>query len=214
MKSLIIVSTHLEIRPFLSKNGLPSNKEKCSYSFENGIQLCVTGVGVPSTFVQLSNLLKEKKPENILQIGFAGSYRKEYSIGDMVEVKKDCFADLGIDDNGNFIPIIDAMPEFDGAYGWLSCQTISDLPGVTGATVNTGSGSYDRITSIRETWNPDVETMEGAAAMLFSQENNIPFSQIRVISNYVEPRNTKKWNIEKAASNLSDWLTEYLNKDT
>jgi len=212
MNSLIIVSTHREILPFLKQRGIFSDTaEECFSDIGKNTHLRITGVGVPGTLVQLASVIQNFKPDQILQLGFAGSYSAKVPIGELVEVNRDCFADLGIDDQGDFVPIHQVMPDVSGAYGWLDYSAHSQLPHVAGVTVNTGTGSRERIEMIRKIWNPDVETMEGAAAMLFSVKNNIPFTQIRVISNFVEPRNTKSWNMNLAAANLSDWLENYLN---
>ncbi len=201
MKNLIIVSTQGEILPFLEDRKL----------IKHDYQLCITGVGVPATLLKLGQIHKEFVPNHILQIGFAGSFQKQLSIGDLVEVNRDCFADLGIDNRGEFIPLCHAMTDDQGAYDWLEYQGVSGLKQVVGVTVNTGSGSVDRIMQITKTWNPDVETMEGAAGMLFSLKNDIPYTQIRVISNFVEPRNPETWDMDLAARNLSAWLANYLN---
>ncbi|MEA1878747.1 MAG: hypothetical protein U9N86_18035 [Bacteroidota bacterium] len=212
MNSLIIVSTHHEILPFLTQRGISGDTtEECFPDIGKDTHLRITGVGVPGTLVQLASVIQNFKPSQILQLGFAGSYRAKFPIGKLVEVNRDCFADLGIDDRGDFIPIHQAMPGVPGAYDWLDYPANSQLPHMVGVTVNAGTGSNERIAMIRKVWNPDVETMEGAAAMLFSLKNNIPFTQIRVISNLVEPRNTKLWDMDLAAKNLSDWLINYLD---
>jgi len=212
MNRLIIVSTHREILPFLVQNDIPDNTTNEWFpDISKDTHLCITGVGIPSTLLQLGSVTKVIKPNHILQLGFAGSYCAKFSIGELVEVNRDCFADLGIDDRGDFIPLHQAMPGVPGAYNWLDYPAVSQLPSAIGVTVNTGTGSLERIELIKRIWNPDVETMEGAAALLFSLKNNIPFSQIRVISNLVEPRNIKSWDMDLAAMNLSAWLAKYLN---
>ncbi|MCK5821198.1 MAG: hypothetical protein KAH17_04910 [Bacteroidales bacterium] len=212
MNSLIIVSTHREILPFLTQRGVSADTTKEWFpDISKDTHMKITGLGVPSTLLQLGQVVQTMKPDHILQVGFAGSYNPKFPIGDLVEVNRDCFADLGIDNRGSFIPIHKAMPDVQGAYSWLDYLAVTQLPHVVGVTVNTGSGSSERIAAMKQMWNPDVETMEGAAAMLFSLKNNIPFTQIRVISNFVEPRNTDSWDMDLAADNLSVWLTNYLN---
>jgi futalosine hydrolase len=53
--------------------------------------------------------------------------------------------------------------------------------------------------------------MEGAAFHFVCLREEIPFMQIRVVSNYVEPRNKNSWNIPLAIANLNDFLRKYLN---
>ena len=211
MSSLIIVSTHLEILPFLNKQNISQwSVNEWFPEIRKDVHLCVTGVGVPSTLLQLGHIFPSNKIDQLVQLGFAGSYHEKYPNGELVEVNRDCFADLGIDNRGDFIPINKAMPGVPGAYEWLDSPSNTTLPSVVGVTVNTGTGSLGRIAEIKKKWNPDVESMEGAAAMLFALNKAIKCTQIRAISNRVEPRNPDAWNMDLAANNLSSWLSNYL----
>ena len=62
---------------------------------------------------------------------------------------------------------------------------------------------------IRDRYNPDVESMEGAAMHYVCLQEGISFVQIRAISNYVEPIDKSKWQMGKAIKNLNDVLKTF-----
>ena len=97
-----------------------------------------------------------------------------------------------------------------GIFNFEKQVTGLSLRGVKGITVSTGSGSAERINMLQSVWNPDVESMEGAAALLYCINDDLAFRQVRCISNMVEPRDYQNWRIDKAAEALSKWLTIYI----
>jgi 1,4-dihydroxy-6-naphthoate synthase len=51
---------------------------------------------------------------------------------------------------------------------------------------------------MEQIWNPEVETMEGAAFFQGCLIENVPFRALRAISNRVEPRNREAWKLKEA----------------
>ena len=74
--------------------------------------------------------------------------------------------------------------------------------GVHGITVNTVHGSDPTIAAIRQRYDPDVESMEGAAFMYASLIAGVPFAQVRSVSNAVERRNRGAWKLDQAIEAL------------
>ncbi len=87
-----------------------------------------------------------------------------------------------------------------------------ELSSVEGVTGNISHGTPDSITKITSKFDPDVESMEGAAVFYVCMHEKIPFLEIRAISNYVESRDTAKWDIPLAIENLTDELFRFLRK--
>lgn len=54
--------------------------------------------------------------------------------------------------------------------------------------------------------------MEGASLHYVCREANIPFIQMRAISNYIGERNKAKWKMKEALEALNDTLLKYLDK--
>ena len=89
-------------------------------------------------------------------------------------------------------------------------KPIHSLPTVRGITVNRVHGIQKEIDLVRAQWQPDVESMEGAACFQVCLRAGIPFYEIRAVSNYVEIRNRAAWNIPLALSAMEEALCDLL----
>ena len=56
----------------------------------------------------------------------------------------------------------------------------------------------------RDVFDPVTESMEGAALHYVCMMENVPFLQIRSISNYIGERNKKKWDMMDSIFNLNE----------
>ena len=168
----------------------------------------VTGIGMISTAIKVSQALLKQKYDLVINVGIAGSFKKEISLGSVVEVVKDCLSELGAEDGSNFL-CADTMGFDVDIFIEMSART--HLKSVSGITVNTVHGNTQSISSIINRLNPDVESMEGAACMLACKSAGVPCVQIRSISNYIEERNKTNWNIPLAISNLEKEVNKFLN---
>ena len=57
-----------------------------------------------------------------------------------------------------------------------------------------------------------MESMEGASLHYICLMENIPFLQLRAISNIAGERNKKKWKMDEAIINLNKELVRVLNQ--
>jgi futalosine hydrolase len=87
-----------------------------------------------------------------------------------------------------------------------------ELASVDGLTGNISHGAPESIARISSGFDPDVESMEGAAVFYVCLHEKVPFLEIRAISNFVESRDTTKWDIPLAIENLTDELYRFLRK--
>jgi futalosine hydrolase len=90
-------------------------------------------------------------------------------------------------------------------------SVIDALETVSALTVNTAHGDEKSIEKIKTLFNPQVESMEGAAFFYACLFEGITCSQIRTISNKVEKRNRDSWDIPLAVKNLCDTGIQILN---
>ena len=206
MKILLVTATRQELGNIDSLNILKKN-------FPN-LELLVTGVGMVKATFSLCSLIHLQKPEFVLHAGICGSYKNSYPIGSVVNVLSEEFADLGMDDKGKFIPYHEKGDiDKDGKYfNPTDYGNLFGLPSVNGITVNTANGNKSTIEKVQNQFNPDVESMEGAAIFYTCLKLGIPFCEIRAVSNFVEPRNINNWNIPLAIRNLSTIIPEALSK--
>jgi len=184
------------------------------------IQTLITGVGAPSTMYKVMKAIMHNKPQLIIQAGIAGSFKHDIYKGNVVIVESEQWCDLGIEDNEQFLDLFDmgfAKPnELPYSNSLIPCQFhqtgIEHLQKVKAVTANTAHGNEQTINKIISKYNPDIESMEGAAIAHICAMENIPFIQIRSISNFVEARNRNNWDIPLAIKNLNFELMELLKK--
>ena len=210
----------IENRLFVSATGfevsglIKISKKISDNHYKGGdFELFVSGIGAPVSIYNLTRFLSQNnKKYHIINIGIAGSFSEKYEIGNLVEVKSDNFADLGIDDNGNFISVFEAglidSNEYPFSNSELFFDTITKLPAVKAVTSNTVTGSNSKKQMLINKYEPAIETMEGCAIAYVAKQFCLKISQIRAISNKVEIRNKKNWDIELAINKLNGFLLQ------
>ncbi len=216
MKILIIAATNKEVYSLKQHLEFLHQIEKnfSSYKYkELGIDILITGYGSAFTTYYLTKILSLLNYDMAFNIGTAGSYDHFLEIGYVVNVVEDQFADLGFEDNDKFYTLCEKEMLDADTYPFSECvlknetpftfNEIDKLAAVNGITVNTVNGNQANIDKVKEKFNPDIETMEGAAFFYVCMSETIPFYQIRAISNYVEIRNVDNWNVSKAIENLT-----------
>ncbi|MBN1387673.1 MAG: futalosine hydrolase [Bacteroidales bacterium] len=190
--------------------------------FKNKAPLLISGIGPVSTVYAIMNYLAHNgKPDLLINIGIAGSYTGNLPVGTVVVPVSDMFADLGVCDGKNFIPLSRAgIKDDDDNYTptgiFHADQEIVQklaayLSPVKAVTVSTATGSAEIREAIRSEHNPDIESMEGAAAYYVCNKQGIPCIGIRAISNMVGPRNKSLWDIDLALEQLEQALVNHFN---
>ncbi len=214
MNLLLVSATENEVNPLLSLIRSPeqSSAMKCLNYKHHSIDLLITGVGMVATAYHVAKSL----PGNyhlVVNAGICGSFNRNLEIGSVVNVYEDVFSELGAQDDENFLSLTEiGLSGISGiTNGTLLNATIEQLPKVNGITVNTVHGNEDAIQKVIDRLHPTVESMEGAAFMYSCQMENVPYVQLRAVSNYVEKRNRENWDIPLAIKNLNIKLIEVLN---
>lgn len=214
---LVVSATSAEVGPLqqeIERTWLP-REGLFGRFFEKNNRACqflVTGVGAPETLLSLGDLPKDLRPKLVLHLGIAGSFDRNLSLGQVVEVVSETYADLGAEDaEGRFHDLyalgLDDPDRFPYQKGLLHNPlplALPNIPLVSGLTANTVSGHAGRIAARAAQFPATVESMEGAAVFDFCLRRGWPFAQLRGLSNYVEPRNRAAWQIERAVAHLND----------
>jgi futalosine hydrolase len=204
MNLLIVAATKFEIEPFFKEKTLA--------------EILITGVGIPATVYHLTKKISAEKYDFVIQAGIAGSFSDEFNLAEVVQVKEDTFADLGIEEKGNFRTLFDMgfinKSDFPFTNGWLmnpaAFSEKNNLPFAKGITVNKIGDDQLQNKMIREKFLPDIESMEGAAFhyVCLQQKNN--FLQLRSISNKVGERDKSKWKLKESIENLNKELLKII----
>ncbi|MBL0147085.1 MAG: futalosine hydrolase [Chitinophagaceae bacterium] len=208
MKILVAAATALEIPSFVN------NTQQAD--------VLITGVGLPLTLYSLQKRLSQINYDLVIQAGIAGAFTNEFNLGETVLVKQDTFGDIGFEETEIFTPFFETTlfnkNEFPFEDGWLlnknKLLTQSNLELVKAITVNKISDNIKTKAQQENIFNAEIETMEGAALHYVCLQENIPFIQLRSISNYVGERNKAKWKMEEAISNLNIELSKLINELT
>ncbi|CAL1516595.1 futalosine hydrolase [Chitinophaga sp. MM2321] len=217
MKLLVTAATTLEIQPFM--DFLDQHSQAVSahqYRLANcDIEILIAGIGMMHTAFSLGRYLAAHRPDMAIQAGIGGCFRHEWELGTVVMVEKEYLADLGAEDHDQFKDLFDiqlwqpSQPPFTGdslvnTFAGLPHQPA--LQRATGVSVNMVSGSLSTIARLESKYAPDIESMEGAAFHYACLLENIPFLQLRSLSNYVEVRDKSKWKIPAAIKALNNEL--------
>ncbi|MFN0290591.1 futalosine hydrolase [Pedobacter helvus] len=203
MKLLLVAATEAEIAATLAYFNLKASRFIETDKFD----VLITGVGMVATAFALGQKLHHNY-SLVLNVGIAGSFYKEISLGELVNITQDTFAELGAEDDEKFI----SLPQLGFGKNEFSslANTKLTLRQVTGITVNKVHGNAHSIEKTIALYHPQTESMEGAAVFYACAELGIPALQVRSISNYVETRNRENWQIALAVKNLNNWLIGFL----
>jgi len=199
MRILIVAATEAEIADLARV--IPPSRSRSS----NEINILTTGVGMVATAARTARALAQTRYDLALNFGVCGSFDVALELGRVVHVVSDRIAELGAEDDDVFLTIDElALP--NEAVFVNSAPPANDalrrLPQVSGITVNTVHGNERSIAAVVRRFTPQVESMEGAAFMHACLISNVPFAQVRAVSNIVEKRNREAWNLGEAIGNL------------
>lgn len=216
MKILLVAATPFEINPTIQvlKQNLIEFQPNRFQKGPSGLDILITGVGLPATVFRLTDHLSVKKYDLIINAGIAGSFRRDISLGTVVQVVEDRFGDLGIElANQDFQDLFDielternAFPFQEGRLVNKEAKDFDFLPKVNAITVNRVHGAQPSIERIQKKYAVDLESMEGAGVFYVAQQKRSKCLQIRSVSNYVEPRNRDAWEIGLAIEKLNEVL--------
>jgi len=205
MRILVVAATLFEVE------SLKLKVESEALNFElSTLNFLITGAGMVATAFAMGQHLAANKYDLAINLGISGSFSKEFALGDVVEIIEDSFAELGAEDDEDFITI-DKL-----GFGESSFRATYPVPEhfnlkkANAITVNTVHGNEASIRKISSRINAEIESMEGAAFFYACREVGLPCLQIRAVSNYVEKRNRDAWQIGLAIKNLNNFALEFL----
>jgi futalosine hydrolase len=202
MKVVIAAATELELRPFTHLMGV-----KNSLSVEGWI----TGVGSIATTYFLSENVSNQFQHIIIQVGISGCFTDAFDVGTAVVVQDEMVNDMGVFENNSYQDLFalgllneNTAPFSNGMlhnhHDVLMKKT--NLPLVRSMSVNEISTNAKKIALFKDVYKADIETMEGSAFHYVCLMKNIPFVQIRGISNMVGERDKSKWKIKEAIDSI------------
>jgi futalosine hydrolase len=209
----LAAATVTEITPFLKyyrneKNNLP----------HINLDILIAGIGLTASTYSLTKQLSIKRPDLVIQAGVGGCFDTNLPIGTVVAVKQETIADQSVIELKKLKTLFDLklvpQDQFPFKNGWLvNNNTLLKnlkLKKVKGISTNEITTSKQKVKFYKETFNPVIESMEGAALHYVCLMEKIPFIQLRAVSNYIAERNKKNWNMKESIINLNTELIQLL----
>ena len=184
-----------------------------------GIEILVSGVGKIAAATTTALRLAEGTVDGVVSFGVAGAYpRTGLALGSVVVATEIATVDEGLDDGARFTPFSRPGMAVPGAE-WRptdpvlrSALALSEHEGREGrvATVSVCAGSA-RIAAGRSTQGALAEGMEGAAIAEVCARLDVPFVEVRGISNMCGPRDGAPFDLQTAVRNASAVLSRLSN---
>ena len=191
--------------------------------FGRDIRVETVGVGPVSAGLNLGMLLgRYPETTGVICLGIAGTFSlNRYPLGATCVMTSETWPEYGLVGPDRVHPERIGFPlgEQDGRPIWDTVSLAPDRsaqmmhlsldpswPRTSGLTVAGVSATPARAAFMRRTYRPGVENMEGFSLALGCHVQNIPFLEIRTISNLVGSREREHWRIGYALKRLGPVL--------
>lgn len=206
MQILLVAATEMEIAPFVKDN--PS------------ADILITGVGIHATTYHLTKRIHQFDHDMIIQAGIAGSLQSNIALAKVFAIRTDRFADIGIKENNQFRSLFEAGLAKDNSFPYAHEGLINEtgylhqcgLNICDAHTVNLVSDDTIHSFAQAKKYDTSLETMEGAAFQYVCLQEEVPFLQIRAVSNVVGERDKSKWLFKQSIANLCIELQRIFNE--
>ncbi len=236
MKPVVIIAAVRQEIELLEKVLEYSGRVKAGgYEYVEGtignlrVVVCTGGVGKVNAAAAAAVMIDRYHPHMVINTGCAGAYiGSGLSIGNLVVASEEVLADDGVAVTAGWKDLrYMNLPSVE--QGGLSCYNLlplsrhasekamqlADYYGVflmrgRFATVSTCSGTREHGDLLSHRWNAVVENMEGAAVAQVCLRCGVDCLEIRGISNMVEERDLKKWDMPRAVEAAQRFVLKYL----
>jgi len=195
------------------------------------IIVCTSGVGKINAAAASAVLIERHSPRLVINTGCAGAYiGSGLSIGNLAVASEEVLVDEGVivPDGWRDLDYME-LPSLDHCgrqhFNILSlsrhhsekAMRLADFCGIflmcgRFSTVSTCSGTRQRGEELAGRWNVIAENMEGAAVAQVCLRYSIDCLEIRGISNMVEERDIKKWELIHAVETAQRFVLKYLEE--
>lgn len=238
MKPIIIIAAVTQEIELLVKALEHSDRVKAGgYEYVEGavgslrVVICAGGVGKINAAAATAVMIDRYQPQLVINTGCAGAYiGSGLVVGNLAVASEEVLADDGVITADGWKDLRH-MNLHSIEQGGLSCYNLlplsrhasekamqlADYYGVflmrgRFATVSTCSGTGKNGNELSQRWNAMVESMEGAAVAQVCLRCGVDCLEIRGISNLVEERDLKKWDIPLAVEAAQRFVLKYIEE--
>ena len=227
---LLVSATEIESSAIQSALGNAKTTQHAGKTVINGnlcgwrCTLLHTGIGAVNAAHALTCQLEGQLPDLVIQVGIGGAYVPTgLPIQSVVLATEDIYGDVGVvtpegwkpaDEIG--IPLVNGDPPIFNRFP-LDSRLVSTAAEICGArcgpfvTVSQCSGVQAVGDALHARFNALCESMEGAAAAHMCTLYDVPFLEVRGISNLVEDRQPNRWDILGAADAAQSALIKIIS---
>ena len=183
------------------------------------VAFLITGIGLLNASHKLSVCVTKYKITGVINIGIAGSFDLDsIGLGDICVAKREVWPEFGLLTDDTILPrgLGFAQATINGEKIWDTLDLSPDLaaknmglslpmswPRIVSLTVAGVTGTQARARLLKQKYQAHIENMEGFALAYVCTLAQIPFLEIRTISNLVGTRDKKYWNINLALKKLN-----------
>lgn len=203
----LISSQHIPLGKFTALQG---------QLFKSNVLIFHIGIGKTNAAHGTTLLLENFSPTLFLLIGCGGAYKRSGMVpGDLALSSKEIFGDEGVITKQGWrstkylnLPLLRKKDKqyfntftIDQNILEKAKKILQRFQPKTGAfvTVSEVSGTQEKADEMESRFRGICENMEGAAVAQLCTLYDIPFLEIRGISNLVKQRNKKEWDVSAAA---------------
>ncbi len=186
------------------------------------------GVGKVNAAHSATLMLENYETELLILFGICGAYNNHAKIGDVAVAESENYGEEGVLtkegwSSMEFIsPLLKKEKEYYNTFpldlelSKLAVKVVNDLGFNTTSgnfvTVSQVSGTKESGEILKNRFNGICENMEGAAVAHICALYGVPMIEIRGISNIIEERDIKKWNIPLASSHANKMVSELVKR--
>jgi len=214
---LLAFSTPLEMKATLSFTNRPpvAHETECvpwQYQGREFLVL-VTGIGLVNAAFSLGRALgAEPGVSGVINFGVMGAFDLDrLPLRSAAVVGKEIWPEFGLITYRGLVPEALGFPQWKGPDGpvfdkidlapdraaaSMKVSLPGDWPRIVSLSVAGVTGNLERAKELFETYGPDCENMEGFALALGCLHAELPFLEVRTISNLVGAREHSSWDLE------------------
>jgi futalosine hydrolase len=210
----LLVVTAVEAEAAAVRAGLPPDPVVTAPAGRPPVTVAAVGVGAAAAAAGTARLLALAEAaghpyQAVISAGIAGGFAGRAPIGTTVLATRSIAADLGADSPDGFIPLDElgfgtAIAPADPS---LLARLRAALPDAIAGdilTVNTVTGTAESAETLTRRFPAAVaEAMEGYGAARAATNADLPFAELRTISNAIGPRDRAAWRIPDALAALT-----------
>jgi len=234
---LIISSTPQEIVLLEYALGTTVRLKTVAFDYAEGclgkvpVIVCAGGIGKINAAAATTALIERHQPRLVINTGCAGAYLESgLSIGDLVVASEECLGDEGVLTSSGWQDLrfmsIPSLVRGNRLYhntiplskhAAEKAMQLADNYGVNLTrggfiTLSTCSGTRQRGDDLARRFHGICENMEGAAVAQVCLRYGIDCLEIRGISNHVDERDMKTWDIPRAVEAAQRFVLKYIEE--